>query len=144
VSYDNDLMAGAAQLLADAGVARWIPTGVYPSSGLPAVFIRAMPDSPDDAISLATYPVQPAIAPDDEVIGLQVRIRADGSCPAATDEFVEQVRQVLHNLRGHLGTVPITLCAHQSGASLGQDDRDRWGWSSNFYITAPRPTPHFH
>ena len=135
-------MESVAILFAEAGIARWSATGSYPSGVLPPIFIRAVPETPDTLISLATYTVQPATTPDDEILGLQVFVRG-GADPRAVDEIQEKVRGLLHNRRGPLGKALVSLCLLQSGASLGQDGSGRWAWSANYYIRIARPTPHF-
>ena len=142
-SFEVNLMETAAALIADAGIGRWQANGSYTSGTLPAIFIRVMPESPDDAITLSTYTVQPGVSPDDEVIGLQILVRRAGKDPRRVDELAEAIRQVFHNRRS-FGDIPISHCALQSGASLGLDSNYRWSWSSNYYITTSRPTPHFH
>lgn len=144
MGLSSDLTSGVAELLAAHGVAQWQPSGAYPTTvGLPCVFIGVMPPAPDRAIVLTPYPVTAGAQGEDSIIGLQVRTRWGGAHPNPVDDLDEKVYQLLHNLTGHIGPVPVTHCLFQSGASLGQDGAKRWSRSANYYLSIPRPTPHY-
>lgn len=137
-----DLTTAVAELLAANKVGQWQPSGAYPTTSLPAIFISVMPPSPDRAIVLTAYPVTAGAQGEDSTVGLQVRTRWSGAHPDPVNNLDEQVYQLLHNLTGHIGPVPVTHCLLQSGASLGQDEAKRWSRSANYYLSIPRPTPH--
>lgn len=138
--YENDIVTAVAELLEAEGVADWDPTGVYPANtGLPATFIQTYPDIARGVVTLSTYPVAANLDPNDSVLGLQVRTRAEGRDPRPTNLLDENVFRVLHGKRGvTLAGYRISKILFQSGASMGQDGSDRWGRSANYYITGPR------
>lgn len=138
--YKTTIATAIAEALAASGVARWAPSGAYPAAPKPAIFLAAVPPTPDASITLTTYPVRPAgLDNTDEVLGLQVRTRAAGADPRAVWDLDDAVRDVLHGLTNTaLGDYRVTSIRHVSGASLGQDDNRRWSWSSNYYIQLPR------
>lgn len=141
---NSDLIAAAAGLLADAGIALWSPDGIYPAApALPVILDSLMPPSPDAVITLTCYPVTAGAGDEDDVVGLQVRCRAAGGRPDTVRALDRSVYAVLHNRSGFLGPVPITRSLAQSSAPLGQDDAKRWEWSTNYYVSLPRPTPHY-
>ena len=140
MGYETDIAAGIAELLDAAGVAEWIPVGVYDPAGGPAIFIREAPDTDRPAVVLSTYPVASAWAPNDSVLGLQVIVRsAPGLDPRPADDLDSAIFNVLHARSGlALGGHRVTKVTAESGASLGKDQRERWRRSTNYYITGPR------
>lgn len=137
--YENDVVDAIAALLAGAGVADWQPTGVYPRTGGPAIYIGILPESDRPVITLTTYPVMSAWAPNDSVLGLQVRTRAPGRDVRATTRLDGAVYDVLHGLSNlQLGGHRVTKVSFQSGASMGRDASERWERTANYYITGPR------
>lgn len=139
------LIVEAAGLLSAAGIGLWNPDGAYPPNpDRPVIIDSVMPASPDSVIVLTVYPVSAGAGDEDDVIGLQVRTRAAGARPDTVRAIDRAVFEVLHNRRGSIGSVPVTRCLAQSSASLGQDSSKRWEWSTNYYVTLPRATPHYH
>lgn len=140
MGYENSIVDGVAQLLEDLGIGEWSPTGTYATTGsVPAIFVQAHPEIPRPIITLSPYPVAAVLDPNDSVIGLQVRTRAEGTDPRSTNDLDNLVFGALHGKRGiALMGYRITKILFQSGASTGQDGSDRWGRSANFYITGPR------
>ena len=139
VLYEENVTTAVAEVLAAAGVGRWDPMGVYGPGPVAAIYIRAAPDVPWPIITLSTYPVQVAVAPDDSILGLQIRTRTPNRDPRHTDRLDSLVLKTLHGKRGGaLAGYRITQILFQSGASTGQDGSERWGRSANYYITGPR------
>lgn len=138
------LIVEAAGLLSAEGVGLWNPDGVYPPNpDRPVIIDSVMPASPDSVIVLTVYPVSSGAGDEDDVVGLQVRTRASGARPDTVRAIDRAIFEVLHNRQGSIGAVPVTRCLAQSSASLGQDDSKRWEWSTNYYVTLPRATPHY-
>ena len=138
------LIAEAAGLLSAAGIGLWSPDGIYPASPTrPVIIDSVMPTAPDSVIVITCYPVTAGAGDEDDVVGLQVRTRASGGRPDTVRAIDRDVFEVLHNRRGSIGAVPVTRCLAQSSASLGQDSSKRWEWSTNYYVTLPRATPHY-
>lgn len=138
--YKTGLLAGLAEMLAASGLARWNPAGAYPAGSLPAIFVQAVPPSPDAAVTLTLYTVQPAGLDNvDEVLGLQVRTRTPGADPRAVSDLDDALYGVLHGLDNcEVGGRRISSIRHVSGVSLGQDGNKRWAWSSNYHVRLPR------
>ena len=137
--YENDITTAVAELLAARGVGEWRPSGVYNAGALPAIFIQAVPEIARELITLSPYPVQAGFDPNDNVLGLQVRTRAQGRDPRRVNTLDGLVYDVLHGARGlSLAGYRITKILFQSGASMGQDASERWGRSANYYISGPR------
>jgi hypothetical protein len=139
--YQTNLMTGIAQLLAAANVATWNTSGAYAANET-GIFIKAVPQTPDAAISLTTYPVADNASLSDTVTGLQVRTRAAGQDPRAVDDLADAIFDQLHGLHDVTlaSGLRVVQCLHQGGGSLGQDDLKRWGRSDNFYVTTWRPS----
>lgn len=132
------LLQDLAARLAVAGVARWSPSGAYGAGSLPAIFLGAVPASPDAAITLTAYPVEPGIGAEDTVTGVQVRTRTAGADPRTTWDLDDAIFSILHGLTNTtIAGRRVTQVRLRSGASLGQDDSKRWSWSSNYYLTHP-------
>jgi len=139
------LIAEAAGLLSAAGIGLWNPDGAYhPNPDRPVIIDSAMPASPDSVIVLTVYPISAGAGDEDDMVGLQVRTRAAGARPDTVRAIDRDVFEILQNRQGSIGQVPITRCLAQSSAPLGQDDSKRWEWSTNYYVTLPRATPHYH
>lgn len=141
MSYETDIVEGLAEHLAAVLPAEWQPSGVYtPGAGPAAIVVRMLPDLQRDLITLSSYPVSDQWGPNDSVLGVQVRTRAEAADdPRLTDELDDAVYAALHGL-SHLRLLghPVTKVARQSGASMGQDSNRRWQRSSNYYVTGPR------
>lgn len=138
------LIAEAAGLLSAAGIGLWNPDGVYPPNpDRPVIIDSVMPASPDSVITLTAYPVSSGAGDEDDVVGLQVRTRASGARPDTVRAIDRDVYEVLQNRQGSIGAVPVTRCLAQSSSTLGQDSSKRWEWSTNYYVSLPRPTPHY-
>lgn len=145
MGYQTDLLTGFAVLLEGAGVGDWNKTGAYPTNGTTAaIFLRALPQTIDRAISLATYGVADDATLGDDVTGLQVTTRWGGGDPRPNDDLTDAIFDALQNLpRTTLSTgVVVTECFRRSWTSLGQDGNQRWRTIQNFYVTSHRPSTH--
>ena len=145
MGFQADLIAGVAQLLADAGIGEWSPDTAY-TGDLPAIVARAMPASPDAAIMLATYGVSDDPTQSTSVIGLQVQTRTTGADPRTTDDLADSIFDALQGLWGAtLSTgVSVVIAERRSSLSLGRDDLNRWVQSDNFYVTVHRASTNRH
>ena len=142
MGYQNDLLVGFAQLLADATVGTWSTSAAY-SAGDKGITLQVLPTSPDDVIALSTYPVTDDPTLSDSVTGLQVMTRQTGADPRPTNDLADSVFDQLQGLAGvDLSTgLHVVFCEHRSGSLLGQDDNKRWSRSDNYYVTTHRPSP---
>lgn len=138
--YENDIITGVAELLAAEGVAQWDADGLYTEGGdVAAIYVQAVPDIARPIITLTPYPVAGGSSPNDSILGLQVRSRAEGIDPRPVNDLDGRVYAALHGRVGlSVGGHRVTSILFQSGAILGQDALDRWGRSANYYITGPR------
>lgn len=142
---NSELIAEAAGLLSAAGVGLWSQDGIYPPNpSRPVIIDSVMPTAPDSVITLTAYPVSSGAGDEDDVVGLQVRSRAAGARPDSVRAIDRAIFEVLQNRQGSIGSVPVTRCLAQSSSTLGQDSSKRWEWSSNYYVTLPRATPHYY
>lgn len=143
MGFTSDLLAGVAQLLEDAGVGRWEPSGQYPPGDAPPIFILSQPSAPDVAITLTSYGVSDAVEQADSVVGVQVRTRGTTD-PRAVTDLDDAVFGTLHgasNLTLATGVL-VLLIERRSSTSLGWDANRRHERSSNFYLTLTRPSGH--
>jgi len=81
----------------------------------------------------------------DSIVNLQVRCRAEGQDKRKVDDLDDAVFSLLQNkLNTTLSTgVTVGQMHRVSGpASLGQDGNLRWSTSSNYLVSAHRPSTH--
>lgn len=147
MSFDSDIVAGFAVLLAadvDASWAvTWRPTGAYQAGETP-IFDSAVPPTPDRIITLTTYGLGDHPVLSDSDIGLQVRTRSEGADPRDVKDLDDAIADAL------LGRFPMTLSTdirvqtlvRASWAPLGQDGNQRWNRVSNYNLGLYRPGPH--
>lgn len=144
MSFTTDLLTGAAELLADAGIGlTWRATGAY-QTGETGIILRAMPPVPDRIVTLSAYDLSDDPTLSDSQKGLQVRSRSGDPDPTDVDSIDDAVADVL------LGNYPLTLptgirittLIRSSGVSLGQDDTKRWSTVSNYTLGLWRPSTH--
>jgi len=140
MSHETDLLRGTAELLAGAGVGVYDETGVIPADGTGIVLGR-LPDGPDRALGLTTYPVADDES-SDSVTGIQVRMRA-GVRSLDVLALSDAVFDVLHNRRGWSARgVRVEISWRNSEAWIGQDAQGRMERSANYYLRTVRSGPH--
>lgn len=139
-----DLVTGYAELLAAAGLGlTWRPAAPYVAGEIP-IGLMEFPTGFDKAVALAPYPLAAAAGMTEDRVGLQVRCRSVSADPREVWRLDAAIGNVL------LGLYPLTLSTgikvvsmgDPSGASLGQDDKSRWHWASNYPLLVFRPTLH--
>lgn len=142
MSIANDLVAGVAQLLEDAGVGRWDPTGAaYASTGAPPIYGQEAPGTPHRVITVAHYPVMNVARTRDTVEGIQVRNRGIPGDPRPANDDADAIRAALDGLQHVvLGSTHVSLIEWRSGAPLGQDASRRWETAQSFYLLTARPS----
>ena len=129
MAAETALVAWAALRLDTAGVALWRESGTYPPrSARPVVVATAVPDKPDNLITLTAYPLDDDADTRESLTGLQVRVRTGGRDPRATDRLAEAVWAHLPTLTPAPlpGGVRVHDLVRVSGATLGQDPAGRW------------------
>jgi len=141
MGFTSDLLYGIAERLQAAEVATWRPTGSYQVGETPIV-MQSMPATPDRCVTLAAYDVASPLA-DHCVTGVQVRCRGTRD-PRVVDDLTDDVRDALHGLGAHgpveLHGIHVALVVRNSSADLGPDGNGRFETTSNFYVTAARPS----
>ncbi|MEV8353196.1 minor capsid protein [Streptomyces niveus] len=140
MSHESDLLQGVAELIAAEGVGTYDPSGVLPDDGTGIVLGR-LPDGPDRAIGLTTYPVADDDSTD-SVTGVQARLRA-GTNPLDVLDLADALFTVLHNRRSWTARgVWVEISWRNSEAWIGQDQRGRMERSANYYLRTVRSGPH--
>lgn len=138
--WTENVVTGLAQYLAAAGVGVWRSTGVY-AAGEIAIVYRAVPQTPDQLITLAPYPVATSYQGlADTTVGVQARIRGTAD-PRVCDGMGDALFELLDSATNlTFGGVRVVHIYRQSYTSLGQDTNSRWESSHNYYVDAMRPT----
>lgn len=143
MSFANDLVAGVAQLLEDAGVGTWKPTGSYLASDPAPIYVQEAPGTPHRVIVVAHYPVANLARTNDVIEGIQIRNRGLVGDPRPANDDADAIRAALDGVQHvDLGSVHVSLIEWRSGAPLGQDASRRWETVQNFYLTTARPSPY--
>jgi len=145
VAFTDDFLAAIAIHLDASGAGDYKATGAYTADEIAIVF-GALPDSPDSVIALSSYGVADDPATDDDVIGLQVRMRAAGRdvTVGSIDDDVFDALHALHDvdLAVEDRTVHVSLILSRSATSGGVDGNRRREFIRNFYCTVWRPASH--
>ncbi|HLS39219.1 MAG TPA: minor capsid protein [Ornithinicoccus sp.] len=140
MSHETDLLRGVAELLEDAGVGVYDETGPLPAEGTGIVLGR-LPDGPDRALGLTTYPVADDYSTD-SITGVQARMRA-GTAPLDVLDLSDAVFDVLHNRRRwDARGVRVEISWRNSEAWIGQDASGRMERTANYYFRTVRSGPH--
>lgn len=141
MGFETNLLTGFAQLLAAAGIGTWQENGVYAATET-GIVIDAVPASPDRIISLTDYVVSDNPTLSDSIIGVQVRTRWGGQDPRLVKDLDGLIFAALHGMPAVtlVGGVHVVSCFRRSGVSMGQDANNRWGRSSNYYVSVHRPS----
>lgn len=141
MGFEADLLTGLAQFVAAANIGTWRDNGVY-AAGETGIVLDTIPASPDRIIALSDYVVSDDPSLSDSVIGVQVRTRWGGQDPRPVKDLDGLIFNLLHGLSGInlVGGVHIVSMFRRSGVSMGQDANNRWGRSSNYYVTVHRPS----
>jgi hypothetical protein len=143
MGFETALLTGIAELLDEYGVAEWSSGAV--STVEPAIYLGRLPDAPDRAIALASYPAAADPWLTDSIVGVQVRLRGTVD-PGAVRDLAGAVFDALHGLYGiELGTgtdhaLWVQMIDWQSGAMLGPDRNGRQERAENYYVTINRPS----
>lgn len=143
MSFTGDVLKGLAAYLAAGGVGTYQPSGAYPSGTADPIFLGDMPGTPDRLIVLTAYPVDDDPSLSDSTVGIQVRTRGAAGSAGSVDSLDDAVFERLHGARGiTAGAVHIVQVHRRSGAPMGIDGNRRHGRTSNYYVTAWRPSQH--
>lgn len=141
--HHTNLLAGLAAYIAAGGIeATWNTSGAYTSLQT-GIVLGSVPQAPDRVITLTIYDSDDDPALSDSAASLQVRCRADGADKRKVDNLDDAVFAILQNKLDVVLSTGVTVgqIHRTSGpASLGQDGNSRWSTSSNYLVSAWRPS----
>lgn len=139
--FTTELLTGLAAYLQTGTVGTWNVSGAYTVLQT-GIVLDAVPQAPDRVITLSVYGQTDDPTLSDSVVNVQVRTRWGGQDPRGVADLDDAVFDLLHNMTNvTLSTgVRVVQCLRTSGASLGQDENRRWSRSSNYLVTAWRPS----
>lgn len=142
MSWTDDLIDGFAQLLHDAGLGTYRPTGTYAAGDI-AIVAGIVPPTPDRLVCLTAYNIVRPTGLANTNASIQVRTRAPagGSADAIADPIHDYLDGLTHVT---VGGIRIAQILHASGpGALGLDGNNRPGRTDNYQLTAERPTAHY-
>lgn len=132
MSFTEDLVAGLAEWLDNAGAGTWNPDDAG------TIYDGPLPDEADNGIGLTPYNLTADSDVSDVVQPVQLYLRGDPTWVKQTadlifDEWHGQVERTVAGIR-------CALIALHSDVPLGIDDRGRTQRALNYDIHAHRPT----
>lgn len=133
----STVLDGLARYLADAGLVRYSPTGVYPAGGLPAVVFGAMPDAPADVVAINVYDDSRDRDDWNPDVYVQLRFRTAGRNPSTTDDLGDGVFNELHLLDHTVfpGGVRLLIARRVIRAPHDQDAAGRYSRPDSYRLT---------
>jgi hypothetical protein len=140
MTFTSELLVGLAGHLEVNGVGTYRGDGSAYLAGETAIVFAELPQTPDRAIALSTYPVTDDPSLSDSVVGVQIRCRGLAD-PNDVNGLADGVFDLLHGATAFtVGTVRVVEAFRNSGVPLGQDQNRRWETSENYYLTVHRPS----
>ena len=134
MSITRDLLSGLATDLNTQGLATF--TGGAGGN----VFFKALPTSPDRAVSLTAYSSQDEVTEALSTIRVQFMFRGNPDDATDVDDLADAVFLWLQGLQGRdYGTVHVTHATRVSAIQLGIDDSKRSERSDNYSLTCNLP-----
>lgn len=140
MTWKRDLRQGIAQTLADEHPTLFAfnADGTAPNPARCGIYGVVMPDQPDEAVALNVTVAEEAL---ETTVAVQFRYRA--ATEARLDAMEDAMASSYTNRSaGMLGSARLIRSRWASGASLGQDSRQRLERSANFYMVVKRPLTH--
>jgi len=141
--FQSNLLTGLAVHLAAGGIeATYRTSGVFTALET-GIVLGSIPQTPDRIVTLTVYDSDDDPALSDSAVRVQVRCRAQGADKRLVDNLEDAIFNLLQNkLDITLSTgVTVGQIHRASGpASLGQDGNSRWSTSSNYSVSAHRPS----
>lgn len=124
------ILDALARHLADAGLARYSPDGMYGTGTLPAIFMGTLPDKPDAALLLNIYNDSRDRDPDraNPDIWVQIRARTPGRDPRTTDDLADALFDQLDDATHYVmpGGVHVALSQRVVTTSADPDENGRY------------------
>jgi hypothetical protein len=137
-SVQNDILDGAASLIAAASLATYSKTGTY-TDGQTGIFFKIVAPLPDRIVTLTAYLVTDDPSLPMSRYGLQVRCRGLQD-PRDVDELGDSIATILNGLTNVMfGGVHVIQCLRQSSITLGQDDSKRWDRADGYFLDVDTP-----
>lgn len=134
----RQLVDALARYLDSTGIARYQPTGVYPSGSVPAVFAGLLPATPDAVVALTVYDVQFGRGDiGNEDVYIQFRWRTAGKDPRTTDDVADAATALLHDAERLLlpGGVRVLLCRRKIRGITTPDSTGRFERADSYMLT---------
>lgn len=136
-----DFTAGLGQVLEDAAVGAWKPTGNY-LAGETAIVPGQVPAKPEKLITLTVYGYVDDPTEPESTLLLQLRTRGDRDI-RTSENTQDAAFDVLQNLpRQVVGGVIVAGAWRRSAGYLGVDEGGRHQHSSNYEFRLHRPSTH--
>ncbi|PBC80111.1 hypothetical protein BX265_4947 [Streptomyces sp. TLI_235] len=136
-----DLLDGIARYLHGLGLVVFDPEGLVGD-----LFVDTMPEAPDEAVAIATYPLGlPDPLNADDELGLQVRARGPAEDPRPSRRRCQDIYSALQGLTDTAlpdGTWLVLAAAQQTPSPLGKDERGRPEHVVNFRLHVVSETTH--
>lgn len=134
---DDELTQTLAQILAEAGVGVWRPTGPGYTAGETGIYYGALEETTDRAVGVTVY----APVTDDVQTGMterrvQIRCRGRRAMKNDADVLAGDVFAALHKLSRRAG---LLLVRRESFAPLGPDGNGRQERTENYTVTIDNP-----
>lgn len=132
----RDITRAVCERLAQAGVAYWPGEDsayTLTPGGPPPVYAKRLQATPETALAVATYQIDPPITPgiNVTVARVQVRVRA----PYDADPLADAALAALHGAHHQTwGGLRVARCAHLSALQLGADQSGLDERSDNYEL----------
>ncbi|MEU4444897.1 minor capsid protein [Actinosynnema sp. NPDC050801] len=142
MSWTTRLAHGLAELLADAGVAVYRPTGVYRDDEV-GIVVGIVPTAPPSVLVLTPYPLTDDVDQADSVLGLQLRARSAGPDPRPALDLLDAVFDELQGATHlNLGGALVHLAQRTASVPLSRDQSGRYEHADTYQLMTHRPTRH--
>jgi len=142
--FQSNLLTGLAVYLAADGIgATWNTSGAAYTALQTGIKLGDVPQTPDRIITLTVYDSDDDPALSDSAPLVQIRCRAEGADKRKVDDLEDAIFNLLQNKLDLVLSTGVTVgqIHRVSGpASLGQDGNSRWSVSSNYLVSAHRPS----
>lgn len=132
----RELLSGMAQLIADANIGSWNPSGVYATSDT-GIYMKTMPDGdtiPDRCIVLNAVPVSDDWSQPEGQIMVQVACRGSRGNPLDVDDIADAIFDVFQSRLGDVfGTTTVIQITRKGAVPMGQDAQFRWTRADKYF-----------
>lgn len=132
----TDFLTDLAAHLSTNGVGRWNPTGIYPTGGLPPIYLGALPDEAGIAVCLNEYGDDRWRDPTTADKLVQIRVRGDRD-PRTATRIADHIFSILHHQSSYvLNNRTRVLSSHRHlRAPEERDTNMRWHKADSYTLT---------